>query len=531
MIDVLLGQSYYLRFDAKLWGAQQPYPPLGALYAAACLRQAGHRVALFDSMLAASEREWSLSLERETPRLAVLYEDSFNYLSKMCLLRMRAAGLAMIGMARARGCPVLVSGSDASDHPELYLDAGAAFVLVGEAELTLLELVDSLTGRRPSDPGGIRGLCYRAPGGALVRTPPRSFIKDLDALPWPARDLVDVDRYRRRWRARHGYHSMNLVSTRGCPYHCNWCAKPIYGQRYAVRRPEGVADEMAWLKARYAPDHVAFADDIFGLQPGWVERFAAAVVERDAAIRFKCLSRVDLLGESVVAALRAAGCRTVWVGAESGSQRILDAMEKGTRVEQIKEATRRLHAAGIEIGFFLQFGYPGETREDIELTRQLLRDCRPDDIGISVSYPLPGTRFHERVSAELGGKRNWTDSDDLAMLYRGPFTTAFYRALHRLVHKEFRLGRLRAPGRRRRARETVSTLLGAATLALDRRRLERLARLPHAALGPLPRGLTPEAAATPSPHTPALDAWRSPQEAEQENEARVGRKAGGDGAA
>jgi anaerobic magnesium-protoporphyrin IX monomethyl ester cyclase len=497
MIDVLLGQSYYLRFDPKLWEAQQPYPPLGALYAAACLRARGHSVALFDAMLANSEQEWDAALARERPRLAVIYEDSFNYLSKMCLLRMRQAALAMIGMARARGCRVLVAGSDASDHPECYLDAGAERVIVGEGEATLVEAVESLSGEPAGPAATIAGLCFRDETGRLVRTPPRPFIKDLDGLPWPAWDLVDVARYRRLWRARHGYHSMNLVSTRGCPYHCNWCAKPIYGQRYAVRSPGSVADEMAWLRERYAPDQLSFADDIFGLQPGWIERFADAVAARGARIPFKCLSRADLLGEPVVRALRAAGCRTVWLGAESGSQRILDAMEKGTRVEQIREAALRLHAHGIELGFFLQFGYPGETREDIERTRALVRECRPDDIGISVAYPLPGTRFHERVKAELGATRNWTDSADLAMLYRGPFSTAFYRQLHGVVHKEFRLRRLRE-GRRRSWREAAGTLLRAALLPVDRRRLERLARLPHAGLPALAGGLTPEAAAVPS---------------------------------
>jgi len=498
MTDVLLGQSYYLRFDPKLWAARQPYPPLGTLYAAACLRAEGYDVGLFDSMLARSERDWDRRLEAAPPRLAVLYEDGFNYLSKMCLRRMRVAGLDMIRMARAHGCRVAVSGSDATDQPEAYLDAGAEFVLMGEAERTLVELCGRLLRGTSGDLAAIRGLCYRGAGGEIVRTPPRPFIRDLDALPFPAWDLVDVPRYRRVWRSRHGFHSMNVVSTRGCPYHCNWCAKPLYGQRYAVRSPENVAEELAWLKRRHSPDHVAFADDIFGLQPGWIERFADAVAARDAAVPFKCLSRADLLGERVIAALRDSGCRTVWLGAESGSQRILDAMEKGTRVEQIRSAARQLRAAGIEVGFFLQFGYPGETREDIEKTRALVRDCRPDDIGISVSYPLPGTRFHEQVKAELGAKRHWTDSDDLAMLYRGPFPTSFYRVLHRVVHKEFRLRRLGARSRTR-WRTTASTLLGAITLPLDRRRLDRLARAPHEGLAPLGPRLSQEAAAVPSP--------------------------------
>ncbi|HEX6739328.1 MAG TPA: radical SAM protein [Vicinamibacteria bacterium] len=496
MSEVLFGQAYYLTFDPKLRDAAQPYPPLGTLWAASHLRAHGHEVALFDAMLASSEAEWAASLERHRPRFAVLFEDSFNYLSKMCLGRMRQAALAMIAMARARGAAVLVAGSDASDHPDEYLDAGADVVLAGEAEETLREVVGAWSGRdrRPNE--NIPGLVYRV-DGRTVRTAPRPFLRDLDALPFPAWDLVDVESYRRVWRERHGYFSMNLATTRGCPYHCNWCAKPIYGQRYAVRSPENVAEEMAWLKRTYAPDHLSFVDDIFGLKPGWVERFAEEVQARDAGLPFRCLSRVDLLSPAVVRALRDAGCRMVWVGAESGSQKILDAMEKGTRVEQIREATRRLHEAGLGVGFFLQFGYPGETREDIEQTMDLVRECRPDDIGISVAYPLPGTKFYERVRAQLGAQRNWRDSDDMAMMFRGPYPTPFYRRLHRVVHKEFRLRRLRDQ-RRRSLRRTAALLSHAATLPVERLRLARLARSPHQGIGPIPPSLTPEAAARPS---------------------------------
>jgi anaerobic magnesium-protoporphyrin IX monomethyl ester cyclase len=492
MPRILVGQGYYLRFDRKLWRAQQPYAPLGALYAAACLREAGHEVVLFDSMLAAGEREWDEALARERPEVAVLYEDGFNYLSKMCLLRMREAALAMTRAARARGVRVIAAGPDASDHPEPYLEAGAEAVVTGEGEATLVAL---MSGAR-----AIPGLALRTASGACERTPPRAFVKDLDSLPEPAWDLVDVERYRRIWKARHGYFSMNLVSTRGCPYHCNWCAKPIYGQRYAVRSPERVADEMGSLLRRYAPDHFNFVDDIFGLAPGWVERFADAVLARGARTPFRCLSRADLLSEPVVRALAKAGCASVWIGAESGSQRVLDAMEKGTRVEQIREAALRLQAHGIEVGFFLQFGYPGETRADVEQTLRLVRECRPDDIGISVSYPLPGTKFHARVAAQMGAKRNWSDSEDLAMLYRGPFPTAFYRSLHGVLHAEFRLRRLRegSGARRGRLRRLAALAYHAAALPLLRARMERAARLAHQGLGPLPVELPPEAAALPS---------------------------------
>jgi radical SAM superfamily enzyme YgiQ (UPF0313 family) len=504
--DVLLGQAYHLRFDPKLWAARRPYPPLGALHAAAVLRSAGYEVALHDSMLARSEGEWGRSLDHHRPAVAALYEDSFNYLSKMCLGRMREAALRMIAMARQRGCTVVVAGSDATDDPGPYLAAGADHVVVGEAEVTLRELLDALLGRSPTAIREIDGVCFRE-HGRLVRTRPRAPLKDLDALPLPAWDLVDVPAYRAIWNERHGFHSMNLATTRGCPYHCNWCAKPIYGQRYAVRSPESVAREIAWLRAEYAPDHLAFMDDIFGLRPGWVEAFAAEVSAQGPPLPFKCLSRADLLDDGVVRALARAGCRTVWLGAESGSQKVLDAMEKGLGVEQIRSATRRLKAAGMEVGFFLQFGYPGETRDDVEKTLDLVRECRPDDIGVSVSYPLPGTRFYERVRRQLGEKRHWNDSSDLTLMYRGPFPDAFYRTLYRVVHKELRLRRAEAGGGdgpaaaaplRARLRRRLALAYHAVTLPVERRRLERLALAPHHALPALTPGLPPELASRPT---------------------------------
>ncbi len=443
MTRILFGQSYYLRFDPKLHAAMQPYPPLGALYAAAYLRARGFDVSLFDAMLAESEEEWAAALEAHQPRYAVIYEDNFNYLSKMCLLRMRQAAFTMIEMAKACGCTVILCGADMTDHSLKYFARGADYVLVGEGEETLGELMDRLEGR--SEPQqrleNIIGLAWPDGNGGERRNPRRPDIRDLDALPFPAWDLVDIPRYRRIWRERHGYYSMNLVTTRGCPYHCNWCAKPIWGQRYNSRSPENVAAEMKWLKDNYRPDHIWFADDILGLKPGWIERFARLSREADSIVPFKCLQRADLVSENAAAALAAASCKTVWIGAESGSQKILDAMDKGDTVQDIYYAAQRLKRVGVEVGFFLQFGYPGETWDDIQLTLKMVRECQPDDIGISVSYPLPGTKFFERVKLELGDKQNWTDSNDLAMLYHGPFPQEFYRILHGRVHHEFRLRR------------------------------------------------------------------------------------------
>jgi anaerobic magnesium-protoporphyrin IX monomethyl ester cyclase len=507
--DVLFGQAYFLRFDPKLWAAQQPYPPLGTLYAAAVARAHGYQVELFDAMLATSEAEWAEALDCHRPRVAVLYEDSFNYLSKMCLLRMRQAALVMIDAARARGVPVVVAGSDASDHPALYLERGAAAVVTGEGEVTLIEVLDVISGRREGALATVAGLRLFDARRRIVKTPSREFVRDLDRLPRPAWDLVDIARYRAMWRRRHGYFSMNMATTRGCPYHCNWCAKPIYGQRYTARSPEHVADEIAWLKATYRPDHLAMADDIFGLKPGWIEQFAAIIAERGSRVPYKCLLRADGVTAPVARALAASGCRTAWIGAESGSQRILDAMEKGIRVEQIAEATRHLRAAGIEVAFFLQFGYPGETLVDIQRTLQMVQRCAPDDIGVSVSYPLPGTTFYERVKAQLGLKQNWIDSDDLAVMYRSTYSPEFYRALHRLVHAEFRgrrswrllatAARCPAAIRLKMVRELAVGMSSLLRLPWLRRRVDRLAgcAAPDAPPALLPV-LTRQAAAAPS---------------------------------
>ncbi len=324
----------------------------------------------------------------------------------------------------------------------------------------------------------------------MVKTPPRPVIRHLDALPFPAWDLVERERYRRVWLEHHGYYSMNLVTTRGCPFHCNWCAKPIWGQKYNVRSAKNVVEEMRWLKETFNPDQIWFMDDIMGIQDRWIEEFADLLDEAGLRIPFKSLNRVDLLlrGQTIPALARA-GAKIVWVGAESGSQKILDAMDKGTRVEQIYEATRQLHAHGVKVAFFLQFGYPGETREDIELTLKMVRDLMPDDIGISVSYPLPGTPFYQRVQHELGEKANWLDSADLAMLYQGPFATDFYRHLHTVVHKDYRSRKtwqeiqrlVRNPARLRpgHLRQTAAMIYHRLTLPGARAKLDQLARLPH----------------------------------------------------
>jgi anaerobic magnesium-protoporphyrin IX monomethyl ester cyclase len=376
--------------------------------------------------------------------VVVIYDDSFNWFTKMCLSRMRQGAFAIIEEARSRGVRVVVAGHDAADDPEAYLRAGAAFVIIGEGEISLGELLSHMDTNRD---GGNLDAALEIAGLALLhrgflrRTKPRKLIMDLDALPLPAWDLADVDRYRSFWRSRHGYFSLNLATTRGCPYLCNWCAKPVYGNTYHSRSPEKVVAEMRMLKDRYAPDHLWFCDDILGLKSKWLVAWSDLVAAEGLKTPFLCQTRADLMTPDNVEALRRAGAKEVWLGAESGSQRILDEMSKGITVEQTRSAVERLRRSGVRVGLFLQFGYSGEDWAEVQATRALVRELLPDDIGVSVSYPLPGTKYHERMAAQLGAKKNWSESNDLDPLVAGRFSAGFYRTLSKVVHAELRVAR------------------------------------------------------------------------------------------
>jgi anaerobic magnesium-protoporphyrin IX monomethyl ester cyclase len=436
MSSILFSHSYFLRFDPKQWALGQPYAPLGTLYAASLMRQRDYQVTLFDTMFSHTAEEVIPAIEEHRPNFFVIYDDGFNYLTKMCLTNMREAAFKMCKLAKQRGCTVIVSSSDSTDRYSEYLAEGADFVIIGEAEQTLLELCNHIK-EGGEDFAGIMGLAYYHTG-KIVKAPSRQVLKDLDSLPLPAWDMVDLQQYRNMWVQNAGYFSVNIGTTRGCPFKCNWCAKPIYGNRYNLRSPQNVVAEIKLLKQNYNMDHIWFCDDIFGLKPGWVLEFARELEEEKINIRFKIQSRADLLiEEEQVAALARAGCDNVWIGAESGSQKILDAMDKGTSIVQIETATQLMKKHGIKPSFFIQFGYPGETKADIQLTIDMINRLLPFEIGISVSYPLPGTGFYEKVKAELQKKTNWTDSDEMALMFKNTFPAPYYKQLHSYVHQNY----------------------------------------------------------------------------------------------
>jgi len=432
--DVLLTHSYHLYFDAKQVQKMQPYRPLGTLFAAAALRECGYDVALFDTMLCEPE-ELEEALDRVRPKIVVVYEDDFNFLTKMCLSRMREVVWKFACLAGERSIPVVVHGSDATDHPELFFEHGIDYLLRGEAESSLIELCGAILTK--GDMEDIPGLIRRCEqGGIVYPRQPRASNASWSRLPRPALELTDFERYREAWVQAHGYFSVNVVASRGCPYRCNWCAKPISGDRFQLRSASEVAEEMRLLKSAAGVEHIWFSDDVFALDHHWVENFSREVTARHAATPFKIQSRANLMTSQVVGWLKTAGCAEVWMGVESGSQKVLDAMDKGLTLSQIEEATCRLKESGIRPCYFLQFGYPGEHWAEIQETIELVRRTRPHDVGISFSYPLPGTIFYERVKAQLGAKRNWVASDDLCILFEAEFSTEFYRAVRDALHAE-----------------------------------------------------------------------------------------------
>lgn len=413
----------------------QPYMPLGTLYAATALRENGFSVVAFDSMLEAPSVGLNKILVAHRPNIVAVYEDDFNFLSKMCLTRMREVAREIAQAARAVGAITIVHGSDSTDNPALFLQNGFDYVLCGEAEETLVRLCTSLlrAGEAPEIDGLIKLDRHGRPARSsqkLSRNPAWS------TLSFPARDLIDMGPYRAAWLETHGYFSMNMVSSRGCPYRCNWCAKPISGNKFHLRPAAAVAEEMRLLKEEARADHIWFGDDVFALNGHWVEEFAAEVTKRNAAVPFKIQSRADLISEQTVQHLKTAGCTELWMGVESGSQAVLNAMDKGLKLTSVIAARSLLKYAGIRACYFLQFGYPGETWTELQETISFVRQTRPDDIGISFSYPLPGTVFYEHVQAELGHKRNWADSDDLCIMFNAAYNTDFYRAVRDALHAE-----------------------------------------------------------------------------------------------
>lgn len=412
-MDLLLTHGFFLSEDPKELRIMKPYPPLGILYLSSHLRKCGFDVEVYDSTFGTREELVSILQAGPPSTLGI----GVNLLT-------RRSALEILPIAREAGWTVVLGGPEPSSYAEEYLACGAHVIVDGEAEVTMQELLSALRERR--DLAGIPGIIYRTADGKVVRTPQRPMIKDLDRQPWPDRERISMDKYLATWRKHHGMGSVSLITARGCPYSCAWCSHSTFGRSHRRRSVTGVVDEIAWIRERYAPEMLWIADDVFTIDHGWLARFAVEMKGRGLKIPFECITRADRVNPSVAATLAELGCFRVWIGSESGSQKILDAMKRGVTVDQVQDAIRLCREHGIQTGMFLMWGYEGETLDDIEDTVRHVKRCRPDVFLTTVSYPIKGTPYYRDVAGRLIQLGEWARSTDRDIQIRGRHSRHFY---------------------------------------------------------------------------------------------------------
>jgi anaerobic magnesium-protoporphyrin IX monomethyl ester cyclase len=422
-MNLLLTHAYFLFEDPKERQIMKPYAPLGLLYLSSYLRKQKFAVEIYDSTFGSKSELFDL-LRHGPPATIGIYAN----------LMTRLNALEIIRCAREAGWNVIVGGPEPANYPEQYIDCGADVVIVGEGELALESLMRSSFQRNVWPEIG--GLIFRGDDGRVVRTPSAPLIKDLDAQPWPDRERIDMSKYLDTWRAFHGKGSISLITARGCPYRCNWCSHSVYGATHRRRSPKSVVSEIEWILERYNPELLWLADDVFTIHHGWLSEFAAEMKRRKLSIPFECITRADRVNESVAQTLAELRCFRVWIGSESGSQRILDAMQRGVTIQQVRSAVRLCKDRGIKTGMFLMWGYEGEELEDIEQTVAHAKACQPDVCFTTVSYPIKGTPYYERVSSRLISLGPWTHSTDRDIRIKGRHSRRFYEYADDLLKSE-----------------------------------------------------------------------------------------------
>jgi len=447
-VKVLLTHGYFIAEDEKEQRIMRPYPPLGLLCVAAYLREQGMEVVVHDSTF--STRQALLAeIQRMRPGAIAIYVNLMTRRVVVDLIH------AIRAAPHGRSTPIVLGGPETRHHDERFLHHGADVCVMGEGEVTAHEVLAALGSRGVHELHHVAGIAFKDGRGAIVRTAERDRIRDIDALPPPARHLIDLDRYRMAWKRRHGYSSISVSTMRGCPYTCRWCSRAVYGQSYRRRSPERVVEELDGLQRTHAPDRFWFVDDVFTISHRWLEAFATALERRGLRIAYECITRADRMNREVIDLLKRTGCAQVWIGAESGSQRVIDRMDRRVDVAQVRDMIRGAKAAGIGTGTFIMLGYPGETQDDIDRTVEHLEQSDPDQFTITVAYPIKGTEFHQEVAGSFSSVPDWaTSSDrdqDLPRTYPRPYYTHAVRHVVNEVEwrKLWRRGRhLAALGRK-----------------------------------------------------------------------------------
>jgi anaerobic magnesium-protoporphyrin IX monomethyl ester cyclase len=430
MLDLLLTHGYFLFEDPKERQIMKPYAPLGILYLCSHLRGRGFDVDVFDTTFSSREQLFN-HLRTEKPSVLGVYAN----------LMTRSNVVETLSVAREAGWTTVVGGPEPGAYSLEYLQAGAHFVVAGEGELTMEDLLLAIRcGEK--DFSKIAGLSYLDTDGNLCQNPPRGQIQNLDLQPWPARGAIDIRRYVETWRTHHGTGSINFITARGCPFRCNWCSHQVFGQSHRRRDPIKVVDEVEWLLEQYHPDMVWVSDDVFTINHAWLRTYAAEMNQRGIRVPFECISRADRLSPEMMDLLAELGCFRTWIGSESGSQRILDAMDRGVKIEQVHKAVEMCRERGIQSGMFLMWGYEGEEMEDIEATIKHVSTSKPDIFFTTVSYPIKGTPYYNRIASRLIQISPWGKTSDREIEIQGRHSRAFYTHADRVLRDEVALARM-----------------------------------------------------------------------------------------
>src|ERR1700678_1516314 len=430
-MDLLLTHGYFLFEDPKELQIMKPYPPLGILYISSHLRKKGVQVEVFDSTFGSRNQLFEV-LRQGPPAILGVYAN----------LMTRTNVLEILRAAKQAGWQTVVGGPEPSAYIAEYLDGGADVVVIGEGEVTIEELVPVLKCDSRESLHGVDGIAFRGAEGAIVQTKPREQLRDIDAQPWPDREAIDVGQYVETWRKHHGMGSVSLITARGCPYHCRWCSHEVFGKTHRRRKPVSVVDELEWLINRYQPQMAWMADDVFTIHHGWLFQYAAELKRRALKLPFECISRADRLNPQVVETLAEMGCFRVWIGSESGSQRILDAMERGVTVEQVQSGVALCRSAGIQTGMFLMWGYEGEELSDIEATVEHVKKTDPDIFFTTVAYPIKGTPYFSEVAERVENSKQWSEGSHRDFRIRNRHSRQFYSHADKLLRNAVALERL-----------------------------------------------------------------------------------------
>jgi len=466
-MDILLTHGYFLYDDPQERRVMKPYPPLGILYISSHLKTRGFDAQVFDSTFS-SRDSFQQFLARARPPVVGIYAN----------LMTRRSVIEMIRLCKDQACLTVVGGPEPANYAEEYLLRGADVVVVGEGELTLEELLPHLARYGPTDMGHIRGIVYREGDGRLVRTAPRPYLDDLDAQPFPDRAAIDIHAYVQVWRERHGMGSVSLITARGCPYICAWCSHAVYGYSHRRRSPHNVAEEVACILESYRPDMLWYADDVFTIHPRWLYAYAEELRRRGIRTPFETISREDRLDERIIRTLADMGCFRLWIGSESGSQRVLDAMQRRTDAARVREMVHLLQKHGIQAGLFIMLGYEGESLADLQATAEHLKAAKPDLFLTTVAYPIKGTPYYDQVAGRVIPLQAWDQGSDRDLTVAGRHSRRFYSFANRWLigevarHRQ-RNGRPRsARSYRQMARAFVNSRIGRLGMHLTQHEVE-----------------------------------------------------------